>query len=169
MKGSKSSSDRQKNLGHMNTVLRKYLLVLGSLIALGLVTDLIPGQSTRHRHRITPRGREYSRLVANLRAHGGTVQLTNEKVRQPFFSAPGRIINLNNEGLQIFEYANAIKANEEAQRISPDGMTIGTTKPSWMATPHFYKSSRLIVLYLGDNRSILEALKSALGTQVAGG
>lgn len=152
----------------MNTVLRKYLLVLGSLMALGFATSLIPGQ-TRHRHRtVMPRTTEYLRLVANLRAHGATLQVTDEKVRQPFFSATGRIIKVNNEGLQMFEYANASKANAEAQRISSDGMTIGTNKPSWMAPPHFYKSGKLIVIYVGDDRTILNILKGAVGSQFAG-
>ena len=165
----------------MNTVFRKYSLILGKLLVLGLVTaGLSLGQSTRHRHRtITPchprstisrakRAKEYLRFVGNLRAQGTTVQITGEKVRQPFFSPPGRIINVNNEGLQVFEYANASKANEEAQRISPDGMTIGTTKPSWMATPHFFKREKLIVLYVGSNESILRQLIAVLGAQFAG-
>lgn len=166
----------------MLNLLRKHLLPASNLMVLGLVTTgfaLAPSQ--RHRHRtMTPthphstitgakRAGEYLRLVENLRAQGITVQTTREKLRQPFFSTQGRIINVNNEGLQIFEYANPSRAHQDAQRISANGMTIGTTKPSWMATPHFFKREKLIVLYLGDNQIILKALKATLGDQVAGG
>ncbi|MGI9067074.1 MAG: hypothetical protein ACR2HX_11820 [Pyrinomonadaceae bacterium] len=53
--------------------------------------------------------------------------------------------------------------------MSSDGTTIGTSKPTWMATPHFFKTGKLIVLYVGGNQTILELLRTALGGQFAGG
>lgn len=113
--------------------------------------------------------REYVRLIRKLRAHGVTVKLTNERLRQPFFSVVGRVITVNDEGLQVFEYASNSATNNEAKRVSPNGMTIGNTKPSWMATPHFFKSQKLIVIYIGDDQTILRILQAELGNQFAGG
>ncbi len=112
---------------------------------------------------------ELSSLLKSLRAKGATAVLTDEKISQPFFSSQVRIININGEGVQVFEYARASALEREAKRVSSDGMTIGTSKPSWMAPPHFFKSRKVIVLYVGANESILKVLQSSLGAQFAGG
>ena len=39
----------------------------------------------------------------------------------------------------------------------------------WMATPHFFKSGKLIVLYLGDDVAVMTLLTGLLGPQFAGG
>lgn len=98
-----------------------------------------------------------------------TVRSSKERVRQPFFSVSGRIIMVNNEGLQVFEYPTQVAAANEAERVSQDGMTIGSSKPSWMAPPHFFKRGTLIVIYVGNNQTILNILKATLGGQFAGG
>ena len=69
----------------------------------------------------------------------------------------------------MFEYSNAATAESQAKLVSPDGTTIGNSKPSWMATPHFFKSQKLIVIYIGDDKTILRILQGALGDQFAGG
>ena len=114
------------------------------------------GQSAPHRHRNKPqpahpasssraKSSDLVRLTEKLRSLGGTITVTKEKVSQPFFAPAGRVININGETLQVFEYATTSAANADASKVSADGMTIGTSKPSWMATPHFFKSGKLIV------------------------
>jgi len=156
-------------------------VLLKWIVLLLFSTSLSLAQSTRNRHRAQLSARrphsaskarpvkELSSLIKNLRAKGATVVLTNEKVAQPFFFVAARIINVNGESVQVFEYAQASAAAVEANRISPNGNTIGTSKPSWMATPHFFKSRKLILLYLGDNQTLLRILQGTLGNQFAGG
>lgn len=156
-------------------------MLLKLIILLLFSASLTPGQSTRNRHRAQPSARrpqqaskarsakELSNLIKNLRAKGATVVLTNEKVSQPFFSVAARIININGQGVQVFVYAQASKADSEATRVSSNGMNIGTSKPSWLSTPHFFKAEKLIVLYVGDDQTILRILQSTLGNQFAGG
>lgn len=157
----------------------KLLSYIRVFLILGLT--LIAGQAEGYRYASATRGHrlhrdsrtrtsvQVSKLIKALRAQGATVVLTNEKVSQPFFSRTARIINVNGEGVQVFEYAQAAALEQEAKRVSPDGMTIGSSKPSWMATPHFFKRGRLLVLYVGANESILKVLKSGIGSQFAGG
>jgi hypothetical protein len=78
-------------------------------------------------------------------------------------------MNVNGQAVQVNQYAKASKLDREASRVSSNGMTIGTSKPSWLSTPHFYKTDKLIVLYVGDDQTILRILQSALGKQFAGG
>jgi hypothetical protein len=90
-------------------------------------------------------------------------------VWQPFFSASGRIMKVNNEAIQVFEYSKPATTESQAKRVSPDGKTIGNSKPSWMSTPHFFKSQKLILIYVGDDQTILRILQAELGKQFAGG
>ena len=112
---------------------------------------------------------EYARLMRKLRAQQASIKSTKEKVRQPFFSVSGRIMKVNNEAIQVFEYFNPATTQIQAKRVSPDGKTIGNIKPSWMSTPHFFKSAKLIVIYVGDDQTILRILQAELGNQFAGG
>ena len=55
-----------------------------------------------------------------------------------------------------------------AQLASPDGSSIETTMAKWIAPPHFYKADRIIVLYVGEEDSVIDVLDSVLGSQLAG-
>ena len=111
---------------------------------------------------------DFVSLVDNLRAAGATVEPAGE-VSQPFFSVEGQVITVNGEDVQVFEYADAASADVEAALVSPDGSSVGTTMVLWIATPHFYQTGQLIVLYVGDSAAVIDALEEVLGPQFAGG
>ena len=108
-------------------------------------------------------------LIRLLRARGSIVRLSSERVSEPFFAVPGRIIYLHDEPVWVFSYATSTGASKAAALVSVDGRTIGTSKPSWLGTPHFFRRPRSIVLYLGDEPRVIEALTRVLGQQFAGG
>lgn len=152
------------------------------MLALLLLPALTLEQAGRYRHKMEttlsalhlPIGTvkpalEYSRLIGKLRSQGANVKSSKEKVRQPFFSVTGRIMKVNGEALQVFEYSNLAITQAQAKQVSLDGKTIGNSKPSWMSTPHFFKSQKLIVIYVGDDQTILKILQAELGNQFAGG
>lgn len=152
------------------------------MMALLLLPALALKQAGHYRHKMEttasalhlPIGRvkpslKYPRLIAKLRRQGAKVKSSKEKVRQPFFSVTGRIMKVNDESVQVFEYSNLATIQAQAKQISLDGKTIGNSKPSWMSTPHFFKSQKLIVIYVGDDQTILKILQAELGNQFAGG
>lgn len=106
-------------------------------------------------------------LMRSLRAAGLAVKRGGQ-VSQPFFFVRGSILTVNGEQVQVFEYANIRIAEKDAKKVSATGSGVGTRMPMWIAPPHFYKSGRLIVLYLGENPSLIKALEGALGPQFAG-
>jgi plastocyanin/heat shock protein HslJ len=110
---------------------------------------------------------DYVSLVDNLRAAGATVNPAGE-VEQPFFSVKGLVIKINDDDVQVFEYDDANATENEAKAISPDGSSIATFMPSWVAPPHFYKAEKLIVLYVGENEDTIGILDRVLGPQFAG-
>lgn len=109
----------------------------------------------------------YDDLVAELRARGFDVSILDPLV-QPFFTPEGRVLDLDGNQVQVFEYPNEEDALAEAESISPDGSSIGTSMVMWVEAPHFFRSGSLIVLYVGEDANVLEVLELILGSQVAG-
>lgn len=107
-------------------------------------------------------------LIDSLEAAGAVVQPAGD-ISQPFLAASGRVIEVDNADVQVFEYSDTTAANADADMVSADGSSVGATMISWVATPHFYKSGKLIVLYVGDNQAVISILREVLGSQFAGG
>lgn len=107
-------------------------------------------------------------LVSSLRAAGAAAEMGDE-ITQPFFAMKGKIVKLNGNDVQVFEYADANKANIDATLVSRDGSSIGTSIVSWIGMPHFFKKHKVIVLYFGNDKDVLEILTQVLGVQFAGG
>jgi hypothetical protein len=89
-------------------------------------------------------------------------------ISQVFFSVEGRIIKIDNEDIQVFEYPDKSKADSDIVLISADGSTIGTNMITWVSDPHFYRTDKLLILYIGTNEEIIELLNEGLGPQFAG-
>jgi hypothetical protein len=89
-----------------------------------------------------------------------------DTINQPFMSVPATNLKLDGEAfpvVQVYEYQDEAAAKKDAARIQPDGEEIGNNHVGWIAQPHFYRSGRIIVIYLGKDPAILSALESALG------
>lgn len=110
---------------------------------------------------------DYASLVKALSTRGASVEPAGE-ITQDFFSPVGRIIKVNGQDVQVFEYPSPEDVADEAEEVAPDGGSIGTTMVTWVDTPHFYMRGNLIVLYVGSDAGTLSALDSALGEQFAG-
>ena len=111
---------------------------------------------------------DYDILVESLQDAGAVVGPTGN-VDQPFFAPQGQVIAVDGQDVQVFEYTTAAGADSEADLVSADGSTVGTSMMTWIATPHFYKSGRLIALFVGDHSDTITILEGALGPQFAGG
>ena len=71
----------------------------------------------------------------------------------------GYVIDIEGESVQVYEYDGVEAARVDASGVMPDGshVTTGdaTTAVDWISTPHFYQRDRLIVVYVGDDDSVL--------------
>jgi len=106
-------------------------------------------------------------LMEALRAAGAQVE-AGDSVEQPFFTVMGQILKVDGADVQFFEYESAEAMEAEAALVSADGGSVGTSMMMWMATPHFFKSGRVLVLYVGDDAAVLDLLKGTLDNQFAG-
>lgn len=109
---------------------------------------------------------DMNRLIALLRAQGLTVEEAGT-VSQPFFDVEGTQLQVQDADVQVFAFADAEAAQAAVATLGPDGNP-PTMMITWVAPPHFYQSGRLVVLYVGDDQAITQALTDALGAQVAG-
>src|SRR6266542_196629 len=106
-------------------------------------------------------------LLNALQAAGANVEI-GDSITQEFFTPAGQAVKVNGADLQVFEYENAEAMEKEASQVAPDGGSIGTSMVTWIDMPHFYKSGRIIVLYLGNDQAVLDLLNKAMGPQFAG-
>lgn len=84
-----------------------------------------------------------------------------DAIWQPFFSASGRVLVVERDDLQVYDYPSR-------EAVSPSGSSIGTSMPSWMRPPHIYCKDNLILIYLGDWPRARAALEAQAGQQIAG-
>jgi hypothetical protein len=106
-------------------------------------------------------------LITVLGAAGVTVEQLGP-VEQPSFTTAGQSITVNGETLQVYTYETPEALEADASQVAPDASTIGSNTPTWEDDPHFFKSGRLLVLYVGQNQKILDLLEGAFGPQFAG-
>ena len=106
-------------------------------------------------------------LIEALRASGAQAEL-GDPVEQAFFTVAGQILKVNGKDVQVFEYESSEKMEADAAQVAPDGGSIGTSMPMWVEPPHFFKSGRVLVLYVGEDKAVIDLLKGALGEQFAG-
>jgi len=109
----------------------------------------------------------YDELVAALHDNGFEVEGL-DPIMQPFFTPEGRVLDVDGHQVQVYEYSNEDDALAEAATISSDGSSIGTTMVTWVEAPHFFMSGNLIVLYVGEEESVIKGLEMILGPQMAG-
>ena len=106
-------------------------------------------------------------LLSALQAAGATIE-TGDSITQEFFSVEGQIVKVNGADLQVFEYENAEAREKDASQVAADGGSIGTSMVTWIDAPHFYKAGRIIVLYVGNDQTLLDLLNKVMGHQFAG-
>ena len=152
-------TDSQMSLGRAITV-----FLLATIFMAGCRSGPAGPSDVSHGGPVT----DYVSLVDTLRAAGATVDASGT-VSQPFFAPQGQILTVNGEDVQAFEFPSTEEANAVAETVSADGSSIGTSMVGWVAPPHFYKTGKLIVIYVGSDGGVISALQAAMGSQFAGG
>lgn len=70
--------------------------------------------------------------------------------------------------ISVYEYKDNQQMETDSKTISSDGSRVGNAIVDWTNLPHFYKSGNILVIYVGNNNEMIEALKKLLGKQFAG-
>jgi len=96
-----------------------------------------------------------------------------EDVEEDILQGQRKWLTLNEEEhISVYLYENNEKMEEDASYIDSGGASydngINSVKISWVSLPHFYKKENMIVLYVGQNADITNALEQIVGEQFAG-
>jgi hypothetical protein len=159
----------------MKHSLRIFAFVFAALVSVGCGARSLPFDVSLE-PTIAPEASASSELTLasfarRLSDSGASVRVRGE-VKQPFFAVNGKLVELEGEPVQVYEYSEAAAARAVADAVTPDGSAIASGDSSvlvdWAATPHFYHRDRLIVVYVGEDSAVLNALDSTLGTPFAG-
>lgn len=141
----------------MNTNMKLLAVLAGIVVILAIASFLIQ-QTT---------GSEYQKIVSSFNASNLSV-MSEQQVSQPFIPADGRLVKVNGEDLQFYEFRSDADARQFALNVSPDATEIGNNNILWVGEPHLFMSKNVIAIYVGTNQQILNALSSSMGTQFAG-
>ena len=127
----------------------------------------------------TPSAQSYTQaqFLDDLRVAGATVEAPSMEVDYGFM-VKGHRIEINDEPLIVFEFADLADAQANTAIVSPDGYTfsrrdasgqiVEVSEVEWDDPPHFYQRGNLIVVYSGTDATMLDLLAKHLGSQFAG-
>ena len=107
-------------------------------------------------------------LVEALQALGSTVEEVGE-VDQPFFDVDARILQVDGQTVEVFEFSDEAAREAAAGTIEPNASMIGSIIPEWVDVPHFWSEGRVIVLYVGQDQTVIDRLTRILGQPIATG
>ena len=107
-------------------------------------------------------------IVNLLTATGNEVEVVGRAPVQ-YFDAKNVVIRVNGGiDLELYEFGSKEDLEEAAAKVSPDATTIEGKPITWKAPPHFFKTDKVIILYMGADPANVAQLASAFGPQFAG-
>ena len=110
-------------------------------------------------------------LADALRAQGLEVNFAPQQTssaRPVFPAAKAYDLSLNGQNVQVYEFADEQSAMAGASTISADGGMVLGQSVAWVGQPHFYRIGNMILLYLGNNPSLIHPLEQLAGAPFAG-
>ena len=145
--------------------------VLLSLLFVGSVAGALTGVGCSDGTPTGPSAATTSQsLIRQLQDRGVAVSVAEVMPASsfPFFSVEAQRLVVNDQNIHVFEYPHPQAAQSDVSRVSPSGTSVGSTQITWIAPPRFYRSSHLIVLYVGRDATIAGHLQAVLGPPFAG-
>ncbi len=100
-------------------------------------------------------------LAAALTAGGATVEPA-EGPSAGLFGLTPALLSVNGGLVEVYQFPDEA-ARQAAEATLPDLLAV----TRWASPPHFYAQGSLIVLYVGAEPSITDALRAALGPELA--
>lgn len=113
----------------------------------------------------------YLDFITKLKEQNFKVEV--EDVEEDILQGQRKWLTINEEEhIAVYLYESREKMEEDASYIDSGGTSYNngknSVKISWASLPHFYKKDNMIVLYVGQNTDLTNALEQILGAQFAG-
>ena len=121
--------------------------------------------------KITDTSMDYNKdnLKKDVEAKGYIAKEVEEK-EKPYFLAEHTNYIVNDEKFSVYQYNNEDKDKLEAdlKSVTDSGVMINGATVNWKTAPHIYKKGRVVVIYDGDNETVLTEAKEILGSPILG-
>jgi hypothetical protein len=118
------------------------------------------------------RALDYALLVDRLRAARATVAEVGTATDAYGLHGVGRTILVDGARVAVYEYGDAGGAEADVAHISADGTMFSwpgkATIVDFVDPPHWYRSGRIVVLYVGTDPALQALLERQLGAPFAG-
>jgi len=113
----------------------------------------------------------YNDLITSL--NNMNFKVTVEDVEKSILQGQRKWLTIkDNENISIYIYKSDKEMEKDASYVSEDGCSYNNGNEainiSWVSYPHFFKKDNIIVLYVGDDLEVINALKKIMGSQFSG-
>jgi hypothetical protein len=107
-------------------------------------------------------------LLADLAAQGARVEASPGRITKPYLSVPGRIVQVDGQPVQVFQYADAAALAADVAGLAPSASSIDGVPLAWPAAPHFWRKGGLLALAVSNDQALVDLISSVMGPQFAG-
>lgn len=94
--------------------------------------------------------------------------VTPLEIKKEGLSVTGRMVVVNGDNFNVFEYTNSSLAQKEAFEMSQK-YDATSNSAEWKENMHLYLKDNLLIFYMGKNDSIISALNHGISNRVTGG
>jgi hypothetical protein len=82
------------------------------------------------------------------------------------FGTPGRVYQINQSLVYVYEYESASSAEAAIDQLSDDGTSLDGEELPWQHSPHVWQKGRIVVTYDGGDGGLILLLNGLLGDYV---
>lgn len=87
-----------------------------------------------------------------------------------YFSVDSHTYDIDGDQLTVYEYGEdeTETMKTDVNSITDEGTKINNKTVEWKSNPHVYKKGRVVAIYDGENKDIINTLKDVLGHPILG-
>lgn len=100
-------------------------------------------------------------FIQNLKSDNLDLKVVS-KVKREQFTVDGRMVTVNADNFQVFEYPNSETATKEASVIAQKYISSSRSEV-WKKNMHVYASDKIVVFYMGNEETIIKSLDKNAG------
>lgn len=107
-------------------------------------------------------------MLRDLKQQGISVNEKSERISSPLFGE-GYAVKAAGQEIQTYTYSSAFQANAAAGSLNANGEPTKDMVWEWKGSAHVYRKDNLVALYVGEDKSLLQALRAVMGKPIAEG
>ncbi|MGO1470417.1 MAG: hypothetical protein ACTHW2_10390 [Tissierella sp.] len=116
---------------------------------------------------------QYKMLIKNLEDRDFNVEEKDgNNLEDHILRGKPKWIKIKGDHIYIYLYEDNEKMEADISNLSEDGFTYSNNEKGitmdWIYPPHYFKKENMVVLYVGEDMEIINALEDILGSKFIG-